>query len=174
MTRTVLRYDATWKPLTAVMFVIESAFSAILLATGFRNSPADGVTVGLGAYFGLDAIGTALLFFRKPELQTRVTEDRGQWRSAARECPAGLAVRTPTGDFPVATSGEVPVIGAWMLQTVVATPDASLSLSLKGRDAPLRPSLEERCWWSGLSQSPAPFCRGPGREPVPTSVAFPE
>jgi hypothetical protein len=156
------------------MFVSEVAFSALLLGTGLQRSPPEGASVGLGAFFALDAIGTALLFFHPPELRHRVTEGRGQWRPGARECPEGLVVRTPTGDFPVTTSGEVPVVGPWMLQTAVASPDTSLSLSAKGSDAPLRPSLQERCWWSTLSRSPAPFCRGAGREPAPTSVVLPE
>lgn len=172
VTRTVLRYDGTWKALTAFMFVAEAAMGTLSLVVGLQKNPKDGGLIGVGTFFALDAIGTAVLFFHPAEVRHRVAETPGQWRARAAPCPQDLAVRTPTGDFPVAASGDVPVIGPWMLQTSVVAPDTSLSLTWRGRDVPLTPSLEERCWWSTLSKSPAPFCRGPGHEPSPTRVTL--
>jgi hypothetical protein len=174
VTRSLFRYDGTWKALTAFMFVAEAAMGTLSLVVGLQKNPKDGGLVGVGSFFALDALGTAILFFHPPEVRHTVSDGKGEWRANGAACPQDLAVRTSTGDFPVAPSGEVPVIGPWMLQTAVATADAALSLSWRGRDLPLAPSLEERCWWSTVSKSPAPFCRSPAREPTPTRVTLPK
>lgn len=161
VTTTRFRYDGVWKALTAFMFVSEAALSTFLIWASFQRNDGklDGAPLGIGIGLGLDAIGTAVLFWHPPEARTKSHEQDGQWKSKSNECAPQLAVATSTGPFAVEKNGDVPGLGEWMLQHVVDTEETWLDLQLGQTIVPWRPEVLEKCEWSRLANSPAPFCR---------------
>lgn len=158
--RTNYRYDTGWKLLTAFSFVAEAALSTFLIWAAVNDpQKIEGAPLGIGIGLGLDAIGTAILFWHPPETQVKSSERDGVWKTQRSACPPGLAVSVQTGDFAVQPEGDVPGLGEWMLQHVVDTPETALMLKHRATVVPWQPSLLEKCEWSNLAQSPAPYCR---------------
>lgn len=163
----LVRYDGTWKAITAFAFVSEVAISSLLIWSSTKKATVDGVSLGIGAFIGLDALGVAALFFHPREVRQRVEEGPGTWRTQSTQCPDGLVVEAPTGDFAVQPDGRVPALEPWMLQVLVEKDDASLPLRVGDARAAYQPSHAERCAWSDAARSPAPFCRGTRRAEPP-------
>ncbi|MGV3625228.1 MAG: hypothetical protein ACO1OB_30735 [Archangium sp.] len=159
VTKTIYRYDGVWKALTGFMFVAEAAISGLLLWASLSKDQIDAVPLGVGIFFGLDALGTAVLFWHPPQAKTKKWEQDGQWRVKSRECAPQLQVATSTGPFPVEKSGEVPGLGEWLLQHLVDTEETYVDLQLGQTIVPWRPEVLEKCAWAEQAQSPAPFCR---------------
>lgn len=171
---TYFRYDGVWKALTAFMFISEAAIASLLIWAS-TNEPGkiDGVPLGVGIGFGLDAIGTAILFWHGPEERKKSWEQDGQWKVKSRECTSPLSVAVSTGAFPVEKDGTVPGLGEWMLQHVVDTEDSALEFQLGSTVVPWRPEVLEKCEWAKQAQSPAPFCRWASGWRAPTVATIP-
>lgn len=175
VTETIFRYDGTWKALTGFMFVAEAALSGVLLwaSTQHRSGQLDGLPFGIGLGFGLDALGTAILFWHPKQQKTKTWQQDGQWKARSNECTPPLAVSVSTGPFPVEKNGEVPGLGEWMLQHVVDTEETSLELRHGAAVVPWRLEVLEKCELAKKAQSPAPFCRWASGWRSPTEATIP-
>lgn len=161
---TVYRYDAVWRVLAGFFALSEGAFSALLSATSVKDGQVTSAgALAAGIYLGLDALGTVVLAFHPAQKVHREREAEGTWKRTDAACPEGLGVEVETGTFPVLGDGHVPELEPWMLQHLVETSLATLRLQWGPQRVDYAPTLEERCAWSDLAQSPAPFCAGVAR-----------
>ena len=156
---TLYRYDAVWRVLAGFMVLSEGTLAGLLTWSSTRDTIDPGPLV-VGLYFAADALGTLVLAFHPKQELRRESTGPGEWKRENASCPEGLGVEVETGTFRVEPDGHVWNLEPWMLQHLVETTTAELHLTRGPQRATYAPSLQERCAWSDLAQSPAPFCGG--------------
>jgi hypothetical protein len=156
---TKFRYDGTWKALMVFFFISEAAFSTLLISASTKEGEPKVPLLVMGGVLGLDALGTAVLFFHPPEERKRVYEQEGPWNELSSACPSTLEVETPTGSVPVTAQREMTGFGEWLLQETVWSEEAKIALRAGASRNELNPTMSERCRWSDLARSPAPYCK---------------
>jgi hypothetical protein len=152
-------YNGKWKVETAFLFVAESAMSGVgfvvahqFAENGGKRSDINTMLV-FGGLFGLDAIGTGILFFHPEEHHVKDFVRDGSWTSTS-DCPDGLTVETPAGPSLVFPDGHLePVAGNFALQQLVA-PDGRLRLHENDELVELAPSEGSRCEWARSQHYP--------------------
>ncbi|MBX5482930.1 MAG: hypothetical protein IRZ16_13985 [Myxococcaceae bacterium] len=166
----LFRYEGSWKPLTAFSFLGEAAMATILLLNSRDARTSDdsrALLIGFGAGFGLDAIGTAILFFHPKEERVVEYDRPGNW-SPIGGCPEDLRLRVGHTEVPVAPDGSIPPPIDREALLSISRPGGTFDLRF-GRDSrTIELSAGERCEWAktrGLD--PSAFCAPPGALDAP-------
>ncbi|MGN6109314.1 MAG: hypothetical protein ACTHU0_29675 [Kofleriaceae bacterium] len=137
------RYGKRWKTGTAVMFLAEGAAATALLLAGKRES-AEPI---YGAFFALDAIGTAALFFA-PRREVYRKDARATTTQVRSDCPEGLVLVIGGDSFPVDAAGRIGEVGEVALDDWMAAPSGPLLLQFAQQTIDLRIGAAEQCAWS--------------------------
>jgi hypothetical protein len=163
VSRELYRYDGVWKAITGLMFLAEGAMAAVSLSSGLSSDHRDLGVVAVGGFFGLDALGTAILFWHPEQTVHEETDGEGTWRSVSKTCPVGLSVDTPQGPVAVRPDGTVGDAGPALLNVALDGPDVPLQLHYNlGDRVPLSPSSGLRCDWARAAGTQRDFCRTSG------------
>jgi hypothetical protein len=144
--RTSYRYGSGWKKITAIMFFAEAAVSAVFLLTEPEMPENKPVQVAGGVFFGIDAIGTAALFFfpRKELYERTEVAVATPVRSA---CPDGVTIEISGDTFPLDAAGGLGEIGSEAFDQWMTKPNGSLLVTFAGRTATVDVSDADRCVW---------------------------
>ena len=143
--RSAYRYGKKWKYGTAAMFVLEAAAASLYLLAGDREKPEH---LLLGGFLGLDALGTAALFFA-PRKEIYRSDVKPAVATIRTDCPDGLVLEIAGESYPVDAAGRIGELGfaaldEWMLADA---PAGTVQLALDGRVIPLQLGDIERCSW---------------------------
>jgi hypothetical protein len=138
------RYGRGWKKATALAFVSEAALASVMLLAGDRDNPK---TYVYGGFFGVDAIGTAALFF-VPRKERFTTTERAVATPVREDCPEGLVVEIAGTSYPVDAAGHLGDAGEVALEDWQKAPSGELLVSFVGRTAKLVPSLGQQAFAS--------------------------
>lgn len=144
VTRSAFRYGSKWKLAAGMMFLAEAA-----LATAFyvdRDNVEHPEYALYAGFFGLDAIGTAAIFFI-PRKEVFRSEERPVTTHIRNDCPEGLTLEIAGETFPVDAAGKLGELGEAALDEWMTTPSGSLLVSLHGRTNEIRISPIEQCAW---------------------------
>jgi hypothetical protein len=146
MYRTSYRYGSGWKKITAIMFVAEAAISAVFLLTEPEMPENKPLQVAGGVFFGIDAIGTAALFFipRKELYERTEIAVATPIRSA---CPDGVTIEISGDTFPLDAAGGLGELGNEAFDQWMTKPNGSLLVTFAGRTAMIDVSDADRCAW---------------------------
>jgi hypothetical protein len=144
--RSSYRYGKGWKTSTAIMFVAEAALSAVFLLTEPKMPENKSLQVAGGVFFGIDAIGTAALFFipRKDVYERTELPVTTPIRSA---CPDGVMVEISGDTFPLDANGSLGELGSEAFDQWMRAPNGSILVSLAGRTARIDVTDTDRCAW---------------------------
>lgn len=158
------RYGKRWKTGTAVMFLAEGAAATALLLAGKRES-AEPI---YGAFFALDAIGTAALFFA-PRREIYRKDARATTTQVRTDCPEGLVLVIGGDSFPVDAAGRIGEVGEVALDDWMAAPSGPLLLQFAQQTIDLRIGAAEQCAWSRYHArgAAAPCPASPGMTGLP-------
>jgi hypothetical protein len=153
--RNAVRYGGTWKKLTAAAFLIEAGIAAATYAFADRSKPAAQLAIG---FFGLDALGTAAIFFlpRKEIFDSRTERVTDPFRA---DCPAGLVLEIGGDTFPVDAAGQIGNVGEAALEAWMLNPSLPIRLTYHDRVIDLPIGQNQVCTWlqvRGLDQSRCP------------------
>lgn len=146
--RAAFRYGRKWKYTTATMFVLEAAAAAASAAYYFADRKEPQPLLAAGA-LGLDALGTAALFFA-PRKEIFRTELRPVTSRLRDDCPDGLALDIGGEVYPIDAAGQLGELGvaaldAWMQ---APAPGAPLRVTLGGHAAEVQIGRAEQCAWN--------------------------
>ncbi|HEU0035009.1 MAG TPA: hypothetical protein VFQ53_30495 [Kofleriaceae bacterium] len=138
------RYGKGWKKGTALMFLLEAGAAATYYFLADRTKPENQLATG---FFGLDAIGTAALFFvpRKEIYRSDVVPVSTHVRS---DCPAGLLIDIAGETFPVDAAGRIGELGLAALDGWMQAPTGPLRLTFGDRTIDLNIRASEQCAWN--------------------------
>lgn len=153
--RSGFRYGGRWKKVAAVMFAIEAGLAAAYYFGADREKPGNQLAAG---FFGLDAVGTAALFFvpRKETYRREVAPVYSQIRS---DCPAGLLLEIAGTTFPVDAAGRIGELGEAALDDWMRAPStAPVRLTFRDRVIDLRLGQAEACTWNRLRHQDQSTC----------------
>jgi hypothetical protein len=157
--RSSYRYGKGWKTATAIMFFSEAAMSAVFLLTEPKMPENKSLQTAGGVFFGLDAIGTAALFFipRKDLFDRTEVPVTTPLRSV---CPDGVMVEIAGDTFPLDATGSLGDLGSEAFDQWMRTPNGSvpgsLLVSFAGRTAMMNVSDADRCVYTRARTQAAP------------------
>lgn len=141
--RSAFRYGKKWRYATAAMFVLEAAVAAAYFFSD-REAPEHLLAAGV---LGLDALGTAALFFA-PRKEIFRAEERPISSRVRGDCPDGLALDVGGELYPVDAAGRVGELGVAALDAWMQAPGAPLRVTYAGRTADVPVGLAEQCAWN--------------------------
>lgn len=146
------RYGSRWKKTTAISFLIEAALGGAFLLIDRNRDQSDPMKAndrsGLlaGAFFALDAVGTAAIFFI-PRKEVYTVEDKAVMTPIREDCPEGLVLDIGGTSFPVDAAGHIGDTGELALDDWMRAPTGTIALTFEGRAMPLQISAREQCAW---------------------------
>jgi hypothetical protein len=155
MYRASYRYGSGFKKGTAIMFLAEAAASAVFLLTEPKNEANKPLQVAGGVFFGIDALGTAALFFipRKERYERTELNVETPIRSV---CPDGVMVEIAGETYPLDAAGSLGEVGSAAFDQWMAAPNGSLLVTFAGRSAMIDVGEADRCVWKAARNAPAP------------------
>lgn len=146
MYRASYRYGSGFKKGTAIMFIAEAAMSAVFLLTEPKNEMNKPLQVVGGVFFGVDAIGTAALFFiPRKELYSRA--EIAVETPIRSVCPEGVMVEIASETFPLNALGELGELGSAAFDQWMSRPTGALIVTFAGRSAMIDVNDADRCVW---------------------------
>jgi hypothetical protein len=153
--RASYRYGSGFKKGTVLMFVAEAALSALFLLTEPKNEVNKPAYLVGGVFFGIDAIGTAALFFipRKERYERTELAVETPIRSV---CPDGVMVEIAGDTFPLDAAGSLGELGSAAFDQWMGAPTGTVLVTFAGRSAMLDVSDADRCMWQRTRGQKAP------------------
>jgi hypothetical protein len=141
------RYGRTWKIATATMFFLEAGASALLLLAS--DKPTDNLSGGL---LGVDALGTAALFFA-PRKEIYRRDDTPFVGVVRGDCPAGLTLSIDGEGFAVDPDGRLGEVGVAALDAWMVSGGSALQVDYGGQARDLVVMAGSRCQWQQARSS---------------------
>nr|MBA3397015.1 hypothetical protein [Deltaproteobacteria bacterium] len=138
------RYGSKWKKLTAAMVLIEAGLASAYYFGTDRQKPEEQLAVG---FFGLDALGTAVLFFvpRKEIYRVDVRPVTTHLRS---DCPEGLVLEIAGESYKVDAAGGIGELGLAALDAWMQAPSGGLRAVFEDRTIDLPIRAADLCTWN--------------------------
>jgi len=171
MYRASYRYGRGFKTGTGIMFLAEAAMSAVFLLTEPKNEANKPLAVAGGVFFGIDAIGTAAVFFipRKERYERTEINVETPIRSV---CPDGVMIEIAGETYPLDAAGSLGEVGSAAFDQWMAAPNGSVLVAFAGRTAMIDVSDADRCVWKAQRNAPTPVATAQGSAaPATTSYA---
>jgi hypothetical protein len=158
--RASFRYGRRWKTTTAIMFIAEAAMSAVFLLTEPKDEANKPLQILGGVFFGIDALGTGVLFFApRKELYGRT--DTAVTTEIRAVCPEGVMVEIAGETFPLDAAGSLGELGNAAFDQWMGTPNGAILVTFAGRSAMIDVSDADRCVWQRLRSAAAPTATAP-------------
>jgi hypothetical protein len=171
MYRASYRYGSGFKKGTAIMFIAEAAMSAVFLLTEPKNEANKPLQVAGGVFFGLDALGTAALFFipRKERYERTDLNVETPIRSV---CPDGVMIEIAGETFPLDAAGSLGELGNEAFDQWMAAPNGTILVAFAGRTAMIDVSDADRCVWQRARGVAPPTAAAAAGASAPTAAAY--
>ncbi len=165
--RAAYRYGSGFKKGVAIMFIAEAAMSAVFLLTEPKDPANKPLQVAGGVFFGIDAIGTAALFF-VPRRELYGRTELAVETPIRSVCPEGVMVEIASETFPLNALGELGELGSAAFDQWMSRPNGSLVVTFAGRSAMIDVTDADRCVWQRARSATLPAATAP---PSATSYA---
>ena len=127
--RSGFRYGKRFKIAAVAMFVAEAAIASAVYFAGDLEKPGAQLTIG---YFGLDAVGTAVLAL-VPRKEVYYRDTDRVYSTIRTDCPAGITVEIAGTAFPVDAAGQIGEAG-----------EEALAVWRRSAPGPLRVTYRDR------------------------------